>query len=252
MCTVGRTWPEGWGRKDGAGEESARREPATHPDEQLCEDHVGHGAGEVQRRPPVAVAVGLVHLLLGAVRQEHDQQPQVVLHHGPQQLLPQRHVRAGQWRQEELLLVLGPYPALLLLPATTRPAGREPREGPGGRPGGDTPKGNEEETESEQREAQETEGTRRGSGRCTGCGNGRRNAAGREAPGAAGTGPRAGRLHAGLPGPLIWPCWTKRLGACARAHGYLSAGHSPHLSARARPSRRRADRAPRMRRLTAP
>lgn len=97
-----------------------------YPDEQLGEDHVGHGAGEVQRRPAVPVAVGLVHLLLGAVGQQQHHRPQVVLHHRPQQLLAEGHVRVGQGGQEELLLVLGPDPALLLLPAQ-RKRGREGR-----------------------------------------------------------------------------------------------------------------------------
>lgn len=78
----------------------SRREPRTHPDEQLCEDDVGHGTGQVQSRAPVPIPVGLVHLLLGPVCEKHHQQPQVVLHHGPEQLLPQWHIRAWQWGQE--------------------------------------------------------------------------------------------------------------------------------------------------------
>lgn len=88
----------------------------THPDEELCDDHVGHRAGEVQSCASVSVPVGLVNLLLGAVGQQHHHQPQVVLHHRPQQLLPQGHVRLGQSHHEQLLLVLGSDPALLLLP----------------------------------------------------------------------------------------------------------------------------------------
>lgn len=88
-----------------------------YPDEQLREDYVGHGAGEMQRCAPISVPIGLVHFLLGAMGQERHHEAQVVLHHCPQQLLPQRDVRLRQRSQEELLLVLGPDPALLLLPA---------------------------------------------------------------------------------------------------------------------------------------
>lgn len=49
--------------------------------------------------------------------QQRHHEAQVILHYCPQQLLPQRDVRLGQWSQEELLLILGPDPALLLLPA---------------------------------------------------------------------------------------------------------------------------------------
>lgn len=89
----------------------------SYPDEQLCEDNVGHGAGQMQSCAPISIPVGLIHLLLGAVGQERHHEAQVILHHGPQQLLPQRDVRLRQRRQEQLLLVLGPDPALLLLPA---------------------------------------------------------------------------------------------------------------------------------------
>jgi len=95
----------------------------THPDEQLCDHHVGHGAGEVQSGASVSVPVRLVDLLLGAVGQQHHHQPQVVLHHRPKQLLPQGHVRLGRLRQEQLLLVLGSDPALLLLPGEKRTTG---------------------------------------------------------------------------------------------------------------------------------
>ena len=124
--------PPGWGAVGRTDVREIRKGPPTHPDKQLREDHIGHGAGQVQGRPPVPVTVGLVHLLLGPVRQECYQQPQVVLHHRPEQLLAQRHVRAGQWGQEELLLILGPDPALLLLSAGTsraRPGGRGGRSG---------------------------------------------------------------------------------------------------------------------------
>lgn len=91
--------------------------PLPHPDEELREDHVGHGAGEVQGGPSVPIAVGLVHLLLQAVRQQGDHGPQVILHHGPQQLLAQRHIGVRQGGQEELLLIFGPDPALFFVPA---------------------------------------------------------------------------------------------------------------------------------------
>lgn len=39
----------------------------THPDEQLCDDHISHSTGEVQSGASVSVPVGLVNLLLGAV-----------------------------------------------------------------------------------------------------------------------------------------------------------------------------------------
>lgn len=94
-----------------------RLQALPYPDEQLCEHHVGHGAGEMQRCAPVSISVGLVHLLLGAVGQERHHEAQIILHHGPQQLLPQRDVRLGQRGQKELLLILSPDPALLLLPA---------------------------------------------------------------------------------------------------------------------------------------
>lgn len=94
-----------------------RLQVLSYPDEQLCEDYVGHCAREMQRRAPVSISVGLVHLLLGAMGQECHHQAQVILHHGPQQLLPQWDVRLRQWGQKELLLILSPDPALLLLPA---------------------------------------------------------------------------------------------------------------------------------------
>lgn len=71
----------------------------------------------MQRCAPVTIPVGLVHFFLGAVGQERHHEAQVILHHGPQQLLPQRDVRLRQRSQEELLLILGADPALLLLPA---------------------------------------------------------------------------------------------------------------------------------------
>lgn len=71
----------------------------------------------MQRCAPVSISVGLIHFLLGAVGQECHHEAQVIFHHGPQQLLPQRDVGLGQWGQKELLLILSPDPALLLLPA---------------------------------------------------------------------------------------------------------------------------------------
>lgn len=65
---------------------------SSYPDEQLCDDHVSHGAGQVQCGTSISVAVRLVDLFFGAVGQEENHQPQVVLHHGPQELLSQRHV----------------------------------------------------------------------------------------------------------------------------------------------------------------
>lgn len=91
------------------------KEP-THPNEQLCDDHIGHCAGQVQSGASVSIPVGLVNLLLGAVCQQHHHQPQVILHHRPKQLLPQGHVWLGQPHQKQLLLVLRSDPALLLLP----------------------------------------------------------------------------------------------------------------------------------------
>ena len=78
----------------------------------------------------VAVSVRLVHLLLGAVGQEQHHQPQVVLHHGPEQLLAQGHVGLGQPHQEQLLLILSPDPALLLLPGGGKNRDRLGRESP--------------------------------------------------------------------------------------------------------------------------
>lgn len=56
----------------------------THPDEQLCKDHIGHGTRQVQGCPPITIPVCLVHLLLGPMGQQHHQQPQVILHHSPE------------------------------------------------------------------------------------------------------------------------------------------------------------------------
>lgn len=53
------------------------------PDEQLCDDYIGHSAGEVQSGASVSVPVGLINLLLGAVGQQHHHQPQIILHHRP-------------------------------------------------------------------------------------------------------------------------------------------------------------------------
>lgn len=64
----------------------------------------------------VSVAVRLVHLLLGAVGEQEYHHPQVVLHHRPEQLLSQRHVRLREAHQEQLLLVFRTDPAFLLLP----------------------------------------------------------------------------------------------------------------------------------------
>lgn len=88
----------------------------THPDEQLCDDHISHSAGEVQSGASVSVPVGLVNLLLGAVGQQQHHQPQVIFHHCPKQLLPQGYIRLGQSHQEQLLLILGSDPALFLFP----------------------------------------------------------------------------------------------------------------------------------------
>lgn len=71
----------------------------------------------MQCRAPISITVGLIHFFLGAMGQERHHEAQVILYHSPQQLLAQRDVRLGQRSQEELLLVLGPDPALLLLPA---------------------------------------------------------------------------------------------------------------------------------------
>lgn len=88
----------------------------THPDEQLSDDHIGHCAGEMQSGAPISIPISLVNLLFGAVCQQQHHQPQVILHHCAKQLLPQGHVRLGQSHYEQLLLVLGSDPALLLLP----------------------------------------------------------------------------------------------------------------------------------------
>ncbi len=89
---------------------------SSYPDEQLRDDHVSHGAGQVQGGTSVSVPVRLVDLFFGAVGQQENHQPQVVLHHGPQELLSQRHVWLRKPHQEQLLLVLRPDPALLLFP----------------------------------------------------------------------------------------------------------------------------------------
>ena len=85
----------------------------------------------MQCRAPISIPVGLIHFLLGAMGQERHHEAQVILYHSPQQLLSQRDVRLGQRSQEELLLILGPDPALLLLPARCdNVTGGPPRLGP--------------------------------------------------------------------------------------------------------------------------
>lgn len=71
----------------------------------------------MQRRAAVALPAGLVHLVPGAMRQQQDDGPQVLVSSGSQQVLAQGQLRARQRGQEELLLVLGPDPPLLLFPA---------------------------------------------------------------------------------------------------------------------------------------
>lgn len=102
---------------------------ATYPDEELCQDHVPLPAGQVQRRAAVHLPARLVHLVPGAVRQQQDDRPQVLVGGGPQQVLAQGQLAAWQRGQEELLLVLGPDPALLLFPAR---AIRQARSGQAG------------------------------------------------------------------------------------------------------------------------
>lgn len=106
---------------------------ATYPDEQLGQDHVALPAGQVQRRPAVSLPAGFVHLVPGAVRQQQDDRPQVLVGRGPQQVLAQGQLRAGQGGQEELLLVLGPDPPLLLLPARASRRARSQSQGGGWR-----------------------------------------------------------------------------------------------------------------------
>lgn len=71
----------------------------------------------MQRRAAVHFPARLVHLVPGAVCQQQDDCPQVLVGGGPQQVLAQGQLGAWQWGQEELLLIFGPDPALLLLPA---------------------------------------------------------------------------------------------------------------------------------------
>lgn len=71
----------------------------------------------MQRRAAVHFPARLVHLVPGAVRQQQDDCPQVLVGGGPQQVLAQGQLGAWQRGQEELLLIFGPDPALLLLPA---------------------------------------------------------------------------------------------------------------------------------------
>ena len=106
---------------------------ATYPDEQLGQDHVALPAGQVQRRPAVSLPAGFVHLVPGAVRQQQDDRPQVLVGRGPQQVLAQGQLCAGQRGQEELLLVLGPDPPLLLLPARASRGARSQSRGGGRR-----------------------------------------------------------------------------------------------------------------------
>ena len=106
---------------------------ATYPDEQLGQDHVALPAGQVQRRPAVSLPAGLVHLVPGAVRQQQDDCPQVLVGRGPQQVLAQGQLRAGQRGQEELLLVLGPDPPFLLFPARASRRTRSQSRGGGRR-----------------------------------------------------------------------------------------------------------------------
>ena len=231
---------EGRGEDRCQGGQEGPPTPPTHPDEQLREDHVGHGAGQVQGRPPVPVAVGLIHLLLGPVRQERHQQPQVVLHHRPEQLLAQRHVRAGQRGQEELLLVLGPDPTLLLLSAGTgraRPGGRSGERARWGLGGQDPhsrsqPEGPRAVGGSGWRRVWESlDGTLWGEtpGGRWGCAGER----GRDW-GAS----RAGGFQAGLGGGRGWAAYLalpeqRRRGLPWGAHGrpHLSTTHSPYLGA---------------------
>lgn len=100
---------------------------ATYPDEELGQDHVALPAGQVQRRAAVPFPARLVHLVPGAVRQQQDDCPQVLVGGGPQQVLAQGQLRAGQRGQEELLLVLGPDPPLLLFPARATRQARSPQ-----------------------------------------------------------------------------------------------------------------------------
>lgn len=98
----------------------------TYPDQELRQDHVPLPAGQVQRRAAVPLSAGLVHLLPGAMRQQQDDSPQVLVGGGPQQVLAQGQLCAGQRCQEELLLVLGPDPPLLLFPARATTQARSP------------------------------------------------------------------------------------------------------------------------------
>lgn len=97
-----------------------RRARATYPDQELRQDHVPLAAGQVQRRAAIPLPAGLVHLITGAVCQQQDDHPQVLVGGGPQQALAQGQLGAGQRGQEQLLLVLGPDPPLLLFPARGR------------------------------------------------------------------------------------------------------------------------------------
>lgn len=92
------------------------RHLVTYPDQELRQDHVPLPASQVQRCAAVALSARLIHLLPGAVRQQQDDSPQVLVGGGPQQVLAKGQLRAGQRRQEEFLLILGPDPPLLLFP----------------------------------------------------------------------------------------------------------------------------------------
>ena len=106
---------------------------ATYPDKQLGQDHVALPAGQVQRRPAVRLPAGLVHLIPGAMCQQQDDRPQVLVGRGPQQVLAQGQLHAGQRGQEELLLILGPDPPFLLFPTrASRPARSQSRGAGGG------------------------------------------------------------------------------------------------------------------------
>ena len=63
--------------------------PLSHPDEELCDDHVALAARQVKGGASVSLSTRLVDLLPGAVSQKQDDAAQVLLGRGPQQLLAQ-------------------------------------------------------------------------------------------------------------------------------------------------------------------
>jgi hypothetical protein len=94
--------------------------PATYPDQQLCQNHIALAAGQVQCRAAISLPTGLVHFIPGAMGQQQDDSPQVLIGSGTQQVLTQGQLGTWQRGQEEFLFILGSDPPLLFFPARHR------------------------------------------------------------------------------------------------------------------------------------